>query len=727
MSDIDDDCYANLLYHAADEQLLRRQELEQFIAKYSRTIPMLVFHTLASSTLPEMIHLRKLKEILQCFTTSFSSLFDGMEGGALPYHDNILFLQVLGNAAVKLEGISHKNKSRSDVLSEPWAGFSHEAEQFLKQIIGIYPDVSCVEELSSGFHFFDRFIRLVKLVFPKLDSFLSSLFLNMARGGCRLDKLSHLSATFHANTVLPPENGYTRIFEKGESVTLDQLRVELMTTNTRAQRNENEDWMERRAHTNTIAISYKHFADGSQQKLSDRDLHAIHRFLVASEGSNVRFWIDLKLPHTNDGSFERWLTRGVRPYGRYCTLVCPSAYEEKERYWIQMERVIALAARGIFFTTEEGVYFKKTMYSYRQLCHRMLTMMIGIHGIPTGLRRQDEGKVIQWALGFLGDQDSVRLFRLRGPRLDGLANEEFSENVVMQNITLLIREHGPLALPVETGKSWNEDNPLILKGFSDQILLLPTWIGFWNPRNPRKILFLNGTSLPQVIYGGFVGLEVTLRERFVKGEKNEVVRKELRDIPYSELVHTTLLPDTTNEKHEAMSSTNDKLETMTLSDFKCLSLEALAKEGRLAPELRSVIRLSHCLDALSRTDSANGEMEDEFPLAPSQDTDSDDVPLDESVTEGGLSNKTNVIENLFQCVVELVQREHERLSRASAELAIESEEDALCETESMVNESEEDSSSATAREEEAKNAWITLEPKMRGLEAVVFPWECDWI
>lgn len=145
------------------------------------------------------------------------------------------------------------------------------------------------------------------------------------------------------------ENGYTRVFQGGEEIDLQELEKELMKKNELSP-DEPQD-----VGVCVISISYKHFANkgivpGDDHRISRTDLQAIAALIKASSKCKLRLWIDSKLPCTTDCSFMRWMRRGVTPYGRYITFLCPSAQQYADAsFWLSNEFYIASAAKGALY------------------------------------------------------------------------------------------------------------------------------------------------------------------------------------------------------------------------------------------------------------------------------------------------------------------------------------------------------------------------------------------
>lgn len=83
-----------------------------------------------------------------------------------------------------------------------------------------------------------------------------------------------------------------------------------------------------------VVIFSKHNHESKDKRIRETDLYAVAKFIELSHGVHIRFWIETKLPETEEGSFERWLRRGVSPYTKCVTLIFSSAQECEHRFWI---------------------------------------------------------------------------------------------------------------------------------------------------------------------------------------------------------------------------------------------------------------------------------------------------------------------------------------------------------------------------------------------------------
>lgn len=331
------------------------------------------------------------------------------------------------------------------------------------------------------------------------------------------------------------ENGYTKIFRRGEHINIDDLESELMTRNLDGGSSPS---LQR---TNIIAVSYKHYANkgkvlGDDGRICRTDLQALAMFIKAAAPCNVQFWIDSKLQPTNDNSFERWINRGVRPYGRYITFLCPSAIENAESsFWLANELQFALAGKGVMYLEGDQIYYAHMSSLNNVSWHRrLLHIVIGAEDRPTQVRDEDKDKVINWALCCLRGSDRT-IAEGFSPFIDNLemVGKVPHELLLLNNIRDVIRAYGPQELPVIPGRCWNKQNPCMLGDASHQEFDLSNWIGFSRDGSPTRVYFVHQRTGFDVGYPTIMVLEVTLDKPHFNPGKICVTRKVLREIEQS--------------------------------------------------------------------------------------------------------------------------------------------------------------------------------------------------
>lgn len=336
--------------------------------------------------------------------------------------------------------------------------------------------------------------------------------------------------------LLPGENGYSKVFRGGEDIDLDELETELMTPKSDPK---SETTSSRPSQgCNTIAISYKHYANkgkvlGDDNKICRTDLQAIARLIKEAAPCNLRFWIDAKLPRTTDASFERWIVRGVRPYGRYITFICPSALKYAQTsFWLANEYHFAAAAKGVMYL-EADKFFFELRYGYNlDLYRRFLQVIIGAEDSPVQVRDCDKGKVIYWAICCLSASREGFMNGGMSPCIDNLTmNWEYRHiSVFLRRIKTIVRKFGPHELPVAPGRSWNANNPLLMHDAPRLDINLSNWHGYCLDGSPVTIYFVHETGAVDVILPTTLVLEVTLDKPHFTPGKIHVTRKVLREL-----------------------------------------------------------------------------------------------------------------------------------------------------------------------------------------------------
>ena len=364
--------------------------------------------------------------------------------------------------------------------------------------------------------------------------------LERVNAGLRLPILRDLNGLGPTFLTTSGENGYTQIFQGGTEYDIASIKRSFQTRNTSPTVPVASDVI-------TLAISYKHRGKG-RDRISEEDLAAVARFIKASYRSRVRFWVDTKLPPTSDGSFARWLTRGMRPYARYMTLVCPSsdAKGTEGRFWIANERLVARASRGVFVFRRGGIRFCKGSAEFGELAGRMVRLVIGEEGVPEGVRSEEEGVVAQWALGVLGCAHNFWSAVSGGPSVDELRARDYSENRAIEQVEKVVRREGEVRLPVVEDRAWNRRNPL-MKGMAEaggqeaggeEGHAMTEWIGLCEKDEKGVVYFLH-TWLLLKMDGREGGTSVVLRVRLRAGydvvEGNGIVEKMVVEVANEEL------------------------------------------------------------------------------------------------------------------------------------------------------------------------------------------------
>lgn len=311
----------------------------------------------------------------------------------------------------------------------------------------------------------------------------------------------------------PGENGYTKIFIGGKRYRICRLRREILRRNT--SRNPSDVPVS----VVTVAISYKHYWENKKERIGRTDLEAIASFIEASRHAQIRFWVDTKLPPTTDGSFERWLKRGLRPYSRYLTLICPSASASQDRFWIANEKYIATAGRGIFYFRQDDILFDKRYENFNTLAKHLLRLVIGGEKPPPGVNEEDEQKMYQWALGILGSEGNETSPETC-PWVSELYVDDFREHCAINRIQDVIREHGQQVLPLVPGRTWNKQNPLMIGCDGEQKRQMLGWIGLVHPNDKRNLYFLHIFLLSQLHEPSLVVLRVRLSKAYVEQENS---------------------------------------------------------------------------------------------------------------------------------------------------------------------------------------------------------------
>lgn len=294
---------------------------------------------------------------------------------------------------------------------------SSPSDQIEKDFIGPIQRGCTFLDSSTGFMMVENVFLCLEKELLKLAALAES-----ERGRASiLQDINSLGPTFLND---PGENGYTRIFMGGKRYRISRLRTELLRRNT----SPNPEDVP--VDVVTVAVSYKHYWQNDKERISCADFEAIASFIEESLYTRIRFWIDTKLPPTKDGSFERWLKRGVSPYSRYLTLICPSASASQYRFWIASEKYIAMAGRGVFYTHQDDILYDKAFCGFNKLAKFLLKLVIGEEELPPGVNKIDEQKVYQWALGILGSLKNDS-FNGASPFVSALYDEDFCERTAI--------------------------------------------------------------------------------------------------------------------------------------------------------------------------------------------------------------------------------------------------------------------------------------------------------
>ncbi|KAI0564597.1 hypothetical protein FGB62_25g436 [Gracilaria domingensis] len=385
-------------------------------------------------------------------------------------------------------------------------------EELIQNIVSFLKRAVAFLASSTGRAMIDTFIQLAQ--------FAILVRMSQVERGLRISVLQELNSLCPTFEGEPGENGYTKTYIGGRKYRISKLRRDFL------RRNSAPDATGVGMDVVTVALSYRHFWQNSKKRISQPDFEAIASFIEASRGSRIRFWIDAKLPPTDDGSFERWLRRGIRPYCRYLTLVCPSASEAQGRFWIANEKYLAIAGRGIFYFSGDKIHFDKGHEDFKKLAKLLLKLVIGEEELPPGVNAEDEGKVHQWALGILGS-DQNDLVNQMGPKADEIHFPDFDENKAIIHVQNVIREHGPHTLPLIPGRTWNKYNPLMKGSAGEQPHKMVGWIGLVHPDDKKNIYFLHVFLLKDLIEPSVAVLRVRLQKAYDDENGNCIEEKVL--------------------------------------------------------------------------------------------------------------------------------------------------------------------------------------------------------
>lgn len=330
------------------------------------------------------------------------------------------------------------------------------------------------------------------------------------------------------------ENGYSKIYHGGQHADCDELEKDLMMRHKEGQVVAERSWPWSSFsffQVVTICISYKHYATDKEHKICTEDLRALVSFIKQSSKCKIRFWIDAKLPDAcGDGSFERWIRRGVRPYGRYITFICPSAERHREsRFWLCNEYYIARCGKGILYFEGDEIYYELRYGCQLSLYHRFLRLMLQADEESVRVRDEDREKMVKWAI-YCFHSKTRPLFSSSSPIIDKLDMEgKLDVHKSLYKIRQVVRKFGDQELPVIEGKSWNKLNPLILKHAPSLDVDYSSWLGLCD-NEPKLIYFIHSFLVAMLNEDVTLVLAVYLDKPYFSKEKKFVVRKVLKEV-----------------------------------------------------------------------------------------------------------------------------------------------------------------------------------------------------
>lgn len=320
------------------------------------------------------------------------------------------------------------------------------------------------------------------------------------------------------------ENGYSKVYILGTDVPISELEDDFNLRNT-----SNDCCMDGTA---TVVLSYKHFANREAEPPDDRkisvmDLRAVAVFIKQCGTGRVRFWIDSKLPATDDGSFERWLRRGVFPYTFHLVLLCPSASQHAQSsFWINNELHVASGSRAVLFFRGDNI-----ILSYNgpklQLTRRFLEIALCCHPNET-MRAIDIEKSVHWALACISRQhDSFRGMMGNADVEWPEDNEQIDMTNIWKSATEVVRKYGNIDIVPSLDRNWNPMDLLFGVANSVSYLKKLRFYG-WCCISDCKKAYLHPFSLAELDFETLLVLEVTLNRAFYIPCRKLVLSKQLR-------------------------------------------------------------------------------------------------------------------------------------------------------------------------------------------------------
>lgn len=416
-----------------------------------------------------------------------------------------------------------------------------------------------ITSLSFKQFFYMLYVAFMEVVGPLtlilllLVNRVASLLLTLR---CPLSLLSFwtfcISGWFTGSDCLAEgENGFSCAFTGGTDVPIKELRKELLTRNLK------HTYESIGRKPVTIAVSYKHYADKDGERICLEDLRAMARLIKQAGKCRIRFWIDSKLPKSNDDTFERWIARGVTPYGRYPTFLCPSAQRMRDTsFWLSNEFHFAASGKGMIYITGEHLYLE-SRFGYRTTIHQRYLEIVT--GSATGFRderRKDRDMAVRWAMSCLTavEPGINSLFSNRIDCLDPQGEKETQSKRVWDRIDQVVDAFGEQKIAVTPGSGWNRHDLLLPKENGDDFSTYTNWYGFcFEDRcivyfvRKEYVCFLSCALAGRAIrpdgepWTHVVVLEVGLNTPFCSGDEIRVVKKVLKKMSWEHLGQATFV------------------------------------------------------------------------------------------------------------------------------------------------------------------------------------------